>query len=384
MLLQKYKRLQAFPAIFTKRNLSHWLILNKECFSYLIHICQYYFYSLMQQKTITQLPIFDLHCDLLAYLLAVPGADPSGINDIGASIPYLQQGGVKLQVMAIYSDVSPGSSKRASAQAGHYVQLLKDYADYLLSIRSKDDLQQLVTGSKIGTIVAIENAAGLCEEEEPLDKTFERLDALEQKVGRIIYLGITHHTENRFGGGNYSDAGLKEDGKALLDYLDGRNIAIDLAHTSDALAMGIFNYTAQRNLKIPLLASHSNFRGVLDHKRNLPNEFVQELIRRRGLIGINFLRAYVNNERPDALLDHFIYGLEHGAEDLLCFGADFFYTKDFPDKSRFPFYFSEHENAGKYPMILAQLAERGLNQAQLRKISHANAYDFLNRLLPNA
>ncbi|MBW3544714.1 MAG: membrane dipeptidase [Bacteroidetes bacterium] len=330
----------------------------------------------------THLPIFDLHCDLLAYILEVASADPAGTQDIGASIPYLQQGGVKLQVMAIYSDVRPGSVRKAKGQADHYCRLLKEYGDYLFSIGSQKQLQELVTGSKIGTIVAIENAAGLCEEAEPLDKTFERLDSLEQKVGRILYLGITHHTENRFGGGNYSEAGLKEDGKVLLDYLDGRNIAIDLAHTSDALAADIFNYTAQRNLKIPILASHSNFRAVWDHKRNLPDEFVQELIRRKGLIGINFLRAYVDNERPETLLDHFAYGLEQGAEDLLCFGADFFYTKDFPDKSRFPFYFPAHENAGKYPGILTALAAKGLSPAQLRKISFENAFAFLNRLLP--
>ena len=229
---------------------------------------------------------------------------------------------------------------------------------------------------------AIENAAGLCEEDESLDKTFERLEALEQKVGRIFYIGITHHTENRFGGGNYSEAGLKDDGKVLLDYLDGKNIVVDFSHTSDALAEGIFNYTAQRNLKIPIIASHSNFRSVWNHKRNLPDEFVQELIRRKGLIGINFLRAFVDDQRPEALLDHIMYGIEHGAEDLLSFGADFFYTRSHPDQSRVPFYFQEHEHAGKYPQLLAQLADRGLSQAQLRKLSFENAFRFMDGLLP--
>ena len=57
----------------------------------------------MKQPSVAQLPVFDLHCDLLAYLLEVPRADAAGTDDMGATIPYLQQGGVKLQVMAIYT-----------------------------------------------------------------------------------------------------------------------------------------------------------------------------------------------------------------------------------------------------------------------------------------
>ena len=336
----------------------------------------------MNQPLITNLPIVDLHCDLLVYLLEAPGADPAGTGDMGATIPYLQRGGVKLQVMAIYTDIRPGSSQRAWHQAQLYCSLLKDYGDYLHPISRQEHLQQVITSNKIGTMVALENASGLSEVGEPLDKAFERLEALEQKVGRIFYIGMTHHTENRFGGGNYSEAGLKDDGKALLDYISGRNIVIDLAHTSDAMAEDIFTYTEQRNLKIPIIASHSNFRRVWDHKRNLPDEFVQELIRRKGLIGMNFLRAFLNDSRPEALLEHLQYGIAQGAEDLLCFGADFFYTKDHPDQSRNPFYFPEHKNAGKYPALLAQLASSGLSAAQLRKISYENVYRFMHALLP--
>lgn len=336
----------------------------------------------MKQSATIHFPIIDLHCDLPSYLMEVQGADPAGTSDMGATIPYLQKGGVKLQVMALYSDVRKGSVERAWHQAQLYTTLVKDYGDYLLSVCRQEHLQQVMTGSKIGAMVSIENAAGLCEEDEPLEKAFERLEALEQKVGRIFYMSLTHHTENRFGGGNYSEAGLKDDGKALLEYISGRNIVIDLSHTSDALAEGILTHIDQRGLTIPIIASHSNFRGVWDHRRNLPDEYVQELIRRKGLIGINFLRAFLNDDRPEALLEHVAYGLERGAEDLLCFGADFFYTKNHPDKSRVPFYFPEHEDAGKYPEILRKLASHGVSQGQLRKISYENAYRYLQQLLP--
>ena len=328
----------------------------------------------------TKMPVIDLHCDLLSYLHEVPGADPSVVNNIGASLFYLQKGGVKLQVMAIYSDVREGSSQRAWAQAQLFKGLARDYADILEAVYDVEDLHALGHSGKIGMVAAIENAAGFCEEKDSLKDGFAKLESLIAQAGPPLYISMTHHTENRFGGGNYSEAGLKPDGEALLEYLHGRKIAIDLSHTSDALAEGVLTTISKKNLHVPVMASHSNFRSVWNHKRNLPDEFVQEILLRKGIIGINFLRAFVNNEKPSALEDHILYGLEKGAADALCFGADFFYTKNHPDKSRVPFYFTEHENASCYEGILSRLYEKGVSKGQLRKIACQNAQTFIENL----
>ncbi len=329
---------------------------------------------------VNKLPVFDLHCDLLSYLHEIPGANPAGINDIGASLFYLENGGVKLQVMAIYTDVRPGSTKNAAAQGELFNGLLRDYAGTLMHVKDNSSLEVAVQGEKTGIVAAVENASGFCEEDEPLESGFEKLEELIRQTGKLLYISMTHHTENRFGGGNYSEAGLKPDGEALLDYLHGRNIAIDLSHASDKLAEGIFRYIDKQKLKIQVLASHSNFRSVFDHKRNLPNELVREIVRRKGLIGMNFLRAFLNPEKPTALSDHILYGLKRGATDSLCFGADYYYTKDHPDKSRIPFYFREHENATRYKSILARLQADGMSDEQLVKLSYENAYNFISRL----
>ncbi len=74
---------------------------------------------------------------------------------------------------------------------------------------------------------------------------------------------MTHHGENRFGGGNSTGIGLKKDGEALLEYISEKKIAIDLSHTSDALAGDILNYIVKNKLGLSVLASHSNFRGCV-------------------------------------------------------------------------------------------------------------------------
>lgn len=321
-------------------------------------------------------PIFDLHCDLLSYLADVPGASPDKTEDIGCALPWLQQGNVKMQVMAIYSDVSPGSTQRAYKQSRIFKDLLINYKEYFTPANTVDTIKKSLTGGRTGIIASIENAAGLCEEDAPLSSCFENLERIQQNTGRIFYISMTHHGENRFGGGNYSEAGLKEDGKALLDYLHNRQIAVDLSHTSDALAQGILDYTEKNNLNVPVIASHSNFRPVFEHVRNLPDEITEEIIRRKGLVGMNFLRAYVNNDNSDVLKEHIQYAFEKGAGQNVAFGADYFYVKSHPDKSRIPFYFTNHDNASKYPQLLTELSETH-DESQLKALSYENVLRFV-------
>ena len=315
-----------------------------------------------------------MHCDLMVYMLMHPQANPEK-RDFGASFPYLREGNVKLQVMAMYTTVEPESSQHGPAQSEIYKQLLKDYAPEFYQA-GPDFTANAANG--IATVAAIESASGICNETEPLDNAFRNLDLILENVGRLFYISFTHHLENRFGGGNYAMAGLKPDGEALLEYMAGKQIAIDLSHTSDALAHDILDYTYKKDLAVPVIASHSNFRDIWDHPRNLTLDHVKEIVNRKGLIGMNFLRAFVNYDNSTALLDHIAYGMDiPGCEDCLCFGADFFYLDDHPDKSRIPFLFPEHENASKYQGTLDDLGNR-LNDVQKEKLAHKNVERFIN------
>jgi membrane dipeptidase len=326
-----------------------------------------------------QIPIIDTHCDILSYLAKIPGAAADNAEEIACAIPLLQKGNVKMQVCAIYTDVKPGSRDLATKQAFKFREMLMTYSKDVVQADA-DFLNDMTLQSKIGLVAAIENAAGLAEEKEPVQEAFQQLDHLIKLTGRLAYISLTHHTENRFGGGNYTEGvGLKEDGKKLLDYISGKKIAIDLSHTSDLLAEGILNHIDSQQLDIPVIASHSNFRSLWNHKRNLTDEFAKEVVKRGGIIGINFLRAFLNTEKPEEIYEHILYGFYLGAEDQMCFGADFFYTKDFPDPTRHPFYFPNVENASKYPSILDKLSGY-LSIAQLEKLAYKNSQGFFKNL----
>jgi len=316
----------------------------------------------------------DLHCDLLCYLLKAG----STIDDkeLGCSLPYLQKGNVKLQVMAIYSATEANSTVYGARQSELFSDLLKNENFFLFN---SENYKNPENENRVGVIASIENASGFCGEDDTLESGFRNLETIIEKTQKILYLGITHHTENRFGGGNNSEAGLKEDGKVLIDYIADKKIAIDFSHTSDQLAYGILNYIDQKNYSIPILASHSNYRNIQDKNRNLPDELAQEIMKRKGLIGLNFIRNCVHETNPEKLYEHIQYGLDLGAEDAIAYGADFFYCKDHPDKSRFPFFFEGYDDASAFNSINNRI-EKDFSSEIMEKISYKNALDFIERI----
>ena len=166
-------------------------------------------------------PVIDLHCDLLAHMLKTTNPDPFKQEGIGCSFPTLAKGNVKLQVMAIFTATKKGSTALALRQSEIFASFLTKFPNDCTLVHDLDTLNKIKTSPKLGMIAAIENASGFCEEDEPLEIGFERLEKIIKNVTRILYIGFTHHPENRFGGGNNSEAGLKKDGEKLLQYLNG-------------------------------------------------------------------------------------------------------------------------------------------------------------------
>ncbi|WP_057936998.1 dipeptidase [Algoriphagus resistens] len=324
-------------------------------------------------------PISDMHCDLLSYLARIPGANPYAKDDIACAVPWLHAGGVRMQILAIYTDVKSESMDLAARQAVIFDELCQKHKDDFTLIDT-DFLQNWEKQNCIGIKASVENAAGFGNESANWDDIYNQFDFILGKVKSLAYISLTHHTENRFGGGNYTKGiGLKEDGKKLLDYMAGKQIPVDLSHSSDLLAEGILNHIDSNKLDIAVIASHSNFRTIWNHPRNLTDEFAKEIIHRGGIIGVNFLRAFLDPEVPERLFDHIFHGFQIGGEKSICFGADYFYTKDFEDSSRHPFYFPLVENAGKYPSLIESLKDK-LTGEDLENLAYRNALTFFRKI----
>ncbi len=325
------------------------------------------------------IPVADTHCDLLSYLQNVANASPLS-DESRCSLPLLEQGGVVLQTTAVFTATKPGSTYLAAGQIEKLTGLLQNYSERVYALLQTEQLPDVPFTGKTALLPAIENASGLCEEHEPLNKCFERLDKIRQQLGRIFYISLTHHTENRFGGGNQTNIGLKDDGRRLLDYLAHQPIAIDFSHTSDALANDILLHIDKCRLPLQVIASHSNFRALHNHPRNLPDNIAKEIIRRNGIIGLTWLKAYLG-DNPLNLFEHLRYGIAIGAEHQMVCGADLFYY--LPEHFPQGVFFDRYSNASHYRTLIADLAAQGLPESTQKGFLHRNLLHFLQRLWQN-
>ncbi len=323
-------------------------------------------------------PVIDLHCDLLSYLATVEGSTVNDTEAIGCALPHLRAGGVKLQVCALFSLTMPGSTDFGLRQAEIFQELIASGVFKTWEMQSTT-WEKVLADDAIYIIPAIESASVFAEEDEAPEKSLYRMEILMGKIGKPLYISLTHNTLNRFGGGNMTQSGLQPDGGLLLEYLDKRDIAIDLSHTSPALAHEIFKFIAAQDLEIPLIASHSNFQSLALHPRNLPDPYVEYLIKKGGIQGINFVKDFIGESDPENLYEHFRYGRNMGAR--MAFSGDFFAPEIIPPDMVNPngYFFPQYEDASVYPDILKRLTEF-MDEEELKALSYGNALDFMRRL----
>ena len=165
-------------------------------------------------------------------------------------------------------------------------------------------------------------------------------------------------------------------GGMLLQWMSGKKIAIDLSHTSDRLAEEILK--AIENLDIVPIASHSNFRKVAEHPRNLPDHLAKEISARGGLMGLNFVRVFLGGRGPEDFIRQVEHADKLGLLDHLCFGADFFADHAMPPELQYllPMFNPGFDQAGCYPQVIG-LLEKHLSHGIVEKIAYKNLTEFL-------
>ncbi len=180
---------------------------------------------------------------------------------------------------------------------------------------------------------------------------------------------LTWNYENRYACGASADQrrGLTEEGKELVKHLIDQGIILDISHLSDRGAEDLMTLTDK-----PIIASHSNVRSVCSRPRNLPEGLIRELIRRQGLIGINFFAPFVGeNPQVEDLLRHMDVILSLGGEDVLALGGDL----DGCD-GVFPAGISGVETV---PVLRERMEKAGFGAALIEKVFFENAENFIWR-----
>ena len=167
-----------------------------------------------------------------------------------------------------------------------------------------------------------------------------------------------------------ADTGLTPLGRKVIKAGNELGMIFDVSHLSDKSFWDVAAIS-----KKPMIATHSNFRKVCPHSRNLTDDMALEIKRQGGMIGLNLYPDFVKS--GGATLDDLIFHVEHalslGLENNLGFGFDIDGTDGLYPAPL-------DENSSIHDAVIKKLLTV-YPQAVVEKIAYKNYLEFLKKNL---
>lgn len=314
--------------------------------------------------------IFDLHCDTIWKIQNVKDESLKSGSSLQIDEKKLSLGGYFAQCFAMYIPADTVQPKRAfEDMLNRYYQEL-DSCKKLSPVRSFGDFAGNQKDGKISAILTMEDAA-------PLQGDMQNLYFAHEKGVKM--LALTWNFPNEVGYPNYRSfvrgekpdmftpetaQGLTDFGFSLVEEMNRLGMVVDVSHLSDK---GFYDVLSVTNK--PIMASHSNARGVCKNVRNLSDEMLFALAKNGGVMGINYAAGFLcedeekGKQTVDYAVKHIRYihgkiGIEH-----IALGSDF-------DGIQTDIQLSD---CSKTPSLLQALERGGFTTTEIEKIAYKNA-----------
>ncbi|UTW56384.1 dipeptidase [Kordiimonas sp. SCSIO 12610] len=256
--------------------------------------------------------------------------------------------------------------ERALYQAQKLDNLITASNGGLIWIKSKEDLQQFLISrhrstsqvKPIGALLGTEGA-------HPLEGNIDNITRMYDAGFRMV--GLTHFFDNELGGSLHgkNGLGLSDFGKQVIQQLDEKEIIIDLAHASEAMARDVLALSTR-----PVVISHTGLKGFCDSPRNYPDDLMKEIASKGGLIALGYWDGAVCDPSPQSIAGMIKYGIDLVGSDHIALGSDW-------DGS------TESIAADDLAVITTELIALGIDPDDIRKIMGGNSIKFLSTWLPS-
>lgn len=303
---------------------------------------------------------FDLHCDTLVACLQ----DKKSLlkNDLHVSVEKGDKYAPYIQCAAIFL---PDSVRGAAAE-----KWFDDHADLFEKeaqsgaftvIRTGADIEEMENKQGTGMILTVEGSA-------VLNGKLENVAHLRNRGVRMMTL--TWNGSNEVGSGIMSkdSFGLTPFGVLAVKEMERLGIAVDISHASEKLFFDVAEHSTR-----PFVASHSNAKALCKHPRNLSDEQIKIMCQRDCLVGLNYFKAFLNDEPDKADVEDLYRHAEHflslGGANILAMGSDF-------DGASMPTGITGLESMEDVANVFLR---HNLPEALVNKIFFENAAEFFKR-----
>ncbi|MDE7161300.1 MAG: dipeptidase, partial [Anaeroplasmataceae bacterium] len=270
----------------------------------------------------------DLHCDTISELMQDKNRHlldaPLQIN-----LKHLKEGNCLLQCFAmfVYLKKTPKPFEYCIEMIDRYYEELNRYSDAIAPVLHYSDIERNQKNGKISSLLTIEEG-GVVEGNLSFLRTFHRLGVRMICLNWNFINGVGHPnftlTEHPdFKTPNQTD-GLTPFGIEMVQEMNRLGIIVDVSHLSDKGFYDCIKYSTK-----PIVASHSNARGVCNHVRNLTDDMIIKLAENGGVMGMNFCADFLNENNEigkdtiSCVIEHMQYIKKLVGVDVIALGSDF-------------------------------------------------------------
>lgn len=335
-----------------------------------------------------RLVVVDLHADPLMW-----SRDLLVRNDYGhVDVPRLIEGGVSLQTFSTVTQSPLGINikknrtgapdmitalamvcgwpreawgsrlERALHQARRLNEAVMESGGLLSQVRTKEDLAEQVAAKRPGKTAALLSIEGA----QCLEGHVEAVDVLFAAGVRMI--GLTHFQDNDLGGSASGESkyGLTDFGREVVEHMEHKRIAIDLAHSSAAL----FDEVVRR-AKTPPLVSHTGACSACPNERNLTDAQIKAVADKGGVIGVGYWKTATGGTDAASIARTVLAVANAGGIRCAALGSDF------DGAVPTPF------DATGVPLVTEALLAAGMSEPDIALVMGGNALRYLSERLPS-
>lgn len=241
-------------------------------------------------------------------------------------------------------------------------QEIAKYPERIEEIQDFKELTSVIDRKKHGAILALEDARSL-------EGSIDTLHMFHNMGVRAIALAWNDNNDVTDGILSERGAGLTPFGEEVVRQMHDLHMIVDVSHITEK---GFWDVCALSDR--PFMASHSNCLSICKHRRNLNNEQIKEMIKRKGFMGINLYPKFLSDDGIadiSTVLDHMDHVLSLGGADILGLGSDFDGVESLADGIK---------DAKDYTKLVDAMVKHGYSGSLIDKITHENMINFMERI----
>ena len=295
---------------------------------------------------------------------------------------------------------TPGYARVQLEQIDIARRVLAKYPELQWAL-SADALRGAIAARRIGSLLGLEGG-------HAIENSLNTLRVYYDLGAR--YMTLTHNVTLDWADAALDSArhgGLTNFGREVVREMNRLGMLVDLSHVSPGTMSDALDVTAA-----PVIFSHSASRALVDHPRNVPDSILARLPKNGGVVMVPFVTVFVSkavkadddrlqavtaaaaqrhpgdsaaaraevatwraaNPRPKASISEVADVIDHVRQvagvDHVGLGGDF----DGIDETVVGL-----EDVSTYPALIAELARRGWNEADLRKLTGGNILRVLRQ-----